>query len=284
MKESCHAQKWVISHTWTTLVTHMNESCHAHEWVMSRTEMSHITHMNDSCHTHEWVLSRTWRSHVTRMTQSYLTYGWVTSHTWISRVTHLNESCQIHDREGTTITAAIKCTCAYDSAYTAISPYAHATLRSYNYANTTPRSYTHTTQQSYDRVNAALRSYTPQWHVIVHIPFYNHMHTPLWSKETPPPGGVYLLSGFHIKNREEEEPPWRTAPKIDGFWGWFFRWGPFLPVLDLENTQQGNPPGGGGFFISTLRSYDHVSAHEWWNRTPNATNRSFGPWSVWLEE
>ena len=40
------------------------------------------------------------------------------------------------------------------------------------------------------------------------------MHDPLWSKETPPPGGVsgffsYLLCSF-IKNREWEDPPRRT--------------------------------------------------------------------------
>jgi len=171
---SCHAYECITSHICISHDTHVNASCH--------TETSHITNMNDSCHAHVWVLSRTWMSHVTRTIQSYLTYGWVTSHIWISRVTNLTESCQIYDRKSTTITAAIIRTCAYDSAYITIWPYAHATLRSYDGVNATLRSYTHTTQQSYDRVNAALRSYTPQWHIIVHIPFYNHMHTPLWSK------------------------------------------------------------------------------------------------------
>jgi len=46
----------------------------------------------------------------------------------------------------------------------------------------------------------------------------------VWSKTTPPPpGGVsFLLLGyFQTKNLEEEDPPWRTNPRIDQFWGCF---------------------------------------------------------------
>jgi len=55
-----------------------------------------------------------------------------------------------------------------------------------------------------------------------------HAATTLWSKEPPPPGGFSLFSGFEMKNPEEEDP-WRTTPKIDQSWGWFFRGGPLPP-------------------------------------------------------
>jgi len=42
-------------------------------------------------------------------------------------------------------------------------------------------------------------------------------------------GSSYLLCSL-IKNRGEEDPPCRTTPKIDPFWGWFFRGGPVPPV------------------------------------------------------
>jgi len=42
-----------------------------------------------------------------------------------------------------------------------------------------------------------------------------------WSKETPPPGGISYSLSSQIKNREEEDPSWRTNPKIDQFRGWF---------------------------------------------------------------
>ena len=53
----CDTYEWVISHVWTSHVTHMNESCHTYEWVVSHIRMSHVTHMNESCHTYEWVMS-----------------------------------------------------------------------------------------------------------------------------------------------------------------------------------------------------------------------------------
>jgi len=39
----------------------------------------------------------------------------------------------------------------------------------------------------------------------------------LWSKEPPPLGGVSLLGGFQTLNPEEEDPPWRTTPKLFSF-------------------------------------------------------------------
>ena len=61
--------------------------------------------------------------------------------------------------------------------------------------------------------------------------------------EKTSPGGVSLLGGFQTKNPEEEQPPWRTTPKINRFWvfeGEFL----FLQVLDLGPPQQRNPPRG----------------------------------------
>jgi len=84
MNESCHTHERVMSHTWTSHVTHMNESCHTHERVMSHTWTSHVTHMNESCHTHECIISHTW----TRL----LIYTWIMSHVWTSHPTLTNES------------------------------------------------------------------------------------------------------------------------------------------------------------------------------------------------
>ena len=69
--------------------------------------------------------------------------------------------------------------------------------------------------------------------------------TTLWSKETPPPGGFSYLVCSLIKNREEEDPPWRTTPKIDYFWGWFFRGGPLPPGSWSGNILNRKPPRGG---------------------------------------
>jgi len=69
---------WIMSHIWTSHVTHMNESRHTYEcvvshsregcecvvdkygWVMSHIWMSHVAHMNESCHTYGWVMSQMW--------------------------------------------------------------------------------------------------------------------------------------------------------------------------------------------------------------------------------
>jgi len=63
-KSQGHTYERVMSHIWTSHVTHMsvetwskskhmNESCHTYEWVMSHIWMSHVTRMNESCHTYE---------------------------------------------------------------------------------------------------------------------------------------------------------------------------------------------------------------------------------------
>jgi len=86
-------------------------------------------------------------------------------------------------------------------------------------------------------------------------------------KKPPPPGGFPLYcvpdqepggrgpplknhpQNWSIKTREEEGPPWRTTPKIDQFWGWFFRGGPLPPGSWSGNIVNRNPsPGGGGSF------------------------------------
>jgi len=73
----------------------------------------------------------------------------------------------------------------------------------------------------------------------------------LWSKEPPPPEGVSYLLCSLIKNREEEDTPWRTTSKMDQFWGWFFMGGPLPPGSWSGNIVSRKPPRGGGFFRST---------------------------------
>jgi len=75
-----------------------------------------------------------------------------------------------------------------------------------------------------------------------------------WSKETPLPGGVSYLLSSQIKNREEEDPPWRTTPEIDQFWGCFFRERPLPPGSWSGNMVNRKPPRGGVFFRSTWRN------------------------------
>jgi len=71
MRASYHGtHERVMSHMWTTHVTHVNESCHTYERVMSHMWTSHDTHVNESCHTYERVVSHTWPSHITQVNES----------------------------------------------------------------------------------------------------------------------------------------------------------------------------------------------------------------------
>ena len=58
--------------------------------------------------------------------------------------------------------------------------------------------------------------------------------------EKTSPGGVSLLGGFQTKNPEEEDPAWRTKPKIDSFLMNFVGGSSgrvlFLLVLGLQTT------------------------------------------------
>ena len=62
VNESFHTCKRVMSHVWTSHVTHI-QTC---EWVVSRMWISRVTHKNESCHTYERVMSRVLR-HVRAM-------------------------------------------------------------------------------------------------------------------------------------------------------------------------------------------------------------------------
>jgi len=46
MDESWHTCKWVMSHMWISLATHMNESCRTYKQVISHIWMGHVTHTN----------------------------------------------------------------------------------------------------------------------------------------------------------------------------------------------------------------------------------------------
>ena len=64
-------------------------------------------------------------------------------------------------------------------------------------------------------------------------------------KRNPPPGRVFYLLCSLIKNPEEDDPPWRNTPKIDQFWGWFFRGGPLHLGSWFGNHPTKKPPRGG---------------------------------------
>ena len=70
--------------------------------------------------------------------------------------------------------------------------------------------------------------------------------------ERDSPGEVSYLLCSLIKNREEEDPPWRTTPKIDQSWGWFFRGGPLPPSSWSGITVNMKSPRGEVFFSDQL--------------------------------
>jgi len=81
----------------------------------------------------------------------------------------------------------------------------------------------------------------------------------------PPPWGVSFLGSLQTKNSKEEEPPRRTAPKIDQFDG-CSPGGVLVPrVLGLQTTQEGNPPRRGGFLLifDMTRLYVTWLEHMW---------------------
>ena len=68
---------------------------------------------------------------------------------------------------------------------------------------------------------------TPYMHILCAY-IRVHIESLCWSKETPPPGGFpiyYVPWGRTGRKRSLHE---ESPPKIDPFWGWFFRGG-FLP-------------------------------------------------------
>jgi len=85
------------------------------EWVMSHIWTSHVTHTNEPCHTYEWAMSHIWMSRVALMKKSHAWDGdkiacvpyqsgnrkdlqppeWVMSHMWMRHVTYMNESCNM---------------------------------------------------------------------------------------------------------------------------------------------------------------------------------------------
>jgi len=86
MKKSCHICEGVMSHIWTSHVTHMKESCHRY--------VSHDSIIDDDASlTNEGVLSRMWRWHVTHMKKSCHVCGDDTSPQWSSHVTYMTMTC-----------------------------------------------------------------------------------------------------------------------------------------------------------------------------------------------
>jgi len=77
-------------------------------------------------------------------------------------------------------------------------------------------------------------------------------------ERNPPPGGVSYLLCSLMKNWEEEDPPWRTTPKIDQFWGWFSRGGPLPPGSWSGNIMNRKPPRGGGVLSIKLNTLQYT--------------------------
>jgi len=101
MNPSCHTCIWVMAHTWTNHITHMNElyrSLWRELWSKTpvATRMSHAKHTNESWHKYEWVIAYTWMIHVTQMNESWHTYEWFMAHIWMSHGTNMNESLHTH--------------------------------------------------------------------------------------------------------------------------------------------------------------------------------------------
>ena len=80
-----------------------------------------------------------------------------------------------------------------------------------------------------------------------------HLWCRIWLKlPPPPPGGVCLLGGFQFKSPEEEDPPWKTTPRIDQF-RIFFSGGDLPPVssscgLFIWKPPKKKTPEGGACF------------------------------------
>jgi len=77
----------------------------------------------------------------------------------------------------------------------------------------------------------------------------------LWSKETLPPGRVSYWLCSLIKNPEEEDPPWRTTPKLINFGDGSSGRVLFLRVTSFRfgNHPTKKPPQGGGFLLIHFR-------------------------------
>jgi len=77
------------------------QSCHIHAYMMSHMWTSHVTHVNESCHTYERVMTHMWMSRVASMNESCLIYECVMSLCDMNTSchTHVNESCHTHVNE-----------------------------------------------------------------------------------------------------------------------------------------------------------------------------------------
>jgi len=74
----------------------------------------------------------------------------------------------------------------------------------------------------------------------------------LTGARTHPHQGHFFLSGYIMKNPEEEDLPWRTTPKIHEFWGLFFMGVLFAPCSWFGNHPTKKLPRVGGFLTINL--------------------------------
>ena len=76
---------------------------------------------------------------------------------------------------------------------------------------------------------------------------------------------IALYSTQQEHPQVSSSPPWRTTPKIDQFWGLFFRGGPLPSGSWLGNHP--TPPGGGGFLRSIFFCFVTIFQTLWyWNQ------------------
>jgi len=103
-----------------------------------------------------------------------------------------------------------------------------------------------------------------------HLHFNSKLFYILWSKETPPPGGVSYLLCSLIKSRELEDPPRRICTRC-------FEGGPLTHGSWWGNIINRKLPQGGGLFRSTYHTekyhtytlkivISNISSHHQWQR------------------
>ena len=100
-------------------------------------------------------------------------------------------------------------------------------------------------------------------YIYIHVYIYTYTHRAMretliisqiyvcthWSKETPPPGGVFYLLCSLIKNLEGKDPPRKICTRC-------FEGGPLASGSWCENIVNRKTPRGGGFLL--INMYLHI--------------------------
>jgi len=203
-----HIVEWVVSYVWMSHITIMKEQCHAYEWFVSYICMSHVKHINGSCHTYKWVMSHTWMGHAC--------HAWVMSHIWMSHVTRMDgnikKSCHaykwviLHIRSQQSKASFFtsweilwrlrneSCHTCELSHVTYMCELCHTCETSHvTYMSKTCRERERERENKHGREDATPDSYAACIRLVLSGIFVTNIY---WSKETPPPGGVFLFTMF----------------------------------------------------------------------------------------